>query len=81
MKSDIKTSLKSLRLHGMAIAWEELIQNGVTTRVDSSQWLLEHLLEALHFFDVHGRGPQQSVAKKRPNSIRQRPNLCQGESF
>lgn len=46
MHTDIKTNLKSLRLHGMASAWEELTQNGVTTRVDSSQWLLEHLLEA-----------------------------------
>jgi len=46
MHSDITTNLKSLRLHGMAVAWEELIENGVTTRVDSSQWLLQHLLEA-----------------------------------
>ena len=42
MHSDITTNLKSLRLHGMAVAWEELIENGVTTRVDSSQWLLQH---------------------------------------
>ena len=42
MHSDIKANLKSLRLHGMAIAWEELTENGVTTRVESSRWLLEH---------------------------------------
>ena len=40
MHTDIKTNLKSLRLHGMASAWEELTDNGITTRVDSSQWLL-----------------------------------------
>ena len=46
MRPDIKVNLKSLRLHGMAMAWDELTENGETTRVDSSKWLIEHLLEA-----------------------------------
>ena len=46
MDVDIKSSLKSLRLHGMATAWEELTEGGETGRVQSSQWLIEHLLQA-----------------------------------
>ena len=46
MDVDIKTSLKSLRLHGMATAWEELTEGGETSRVEGSKWLIEHLLEA-----------------------------------
>ena len=46
MDVDIKSSLKSLRLHGMATAWEELTEGGQTGRVQSSQWLIEHLLQA-----------------------------------
>jgi len=46
MRPDIKTNLKSLRLHGMALAWEELTEGGDTTRTESSKWLIEHLLDA-----------------------------------
>ena len=46
MRPDIKTNLKSLRLHGMAMAWDELTENGQSVRVDGSKWLIEHLLEA-----------------------------------
>ena len=46
MEVDIKTSLKSLRLHGMATAWEELTEGGETSRVEGSRWLIERLLEA-----------------------------------
>ena len=46
MRPDIKANLKSLRLHGMAMAWDELTANGETTRVESAKWLIEHLLEA-----------------------------------
>jgi len=46
MRPDIKVNLKSLRLYGMVMAWEELTQNGETTRVESSKWLIEHLLDA-----------------------------------
>lgn len=46
MRPDIKANLKSFRLHGMSIAWDELTENGETTRVENSKWLLEHLLDA-----------------------------------
>ena len=49
MRRDIATELKELRLHGMAGAWTDLtIQEGVQTdvRVQPSQWLIEHLLQA-----------------------------------
>ena len=46
MRPDIKANLKSLRLHGMALAWEELNENGETARTDSSKWLIEYLLDA-----------------------------------
>jgi DNA replication protein DnaC len=46
MRVDIKTSLKSLRLHGMAEAWGELTETGESPRVEGSRWLIEHLLQA-----------------------------------
>jgi len=46
MRPDIKATLKSFRLHGMSIAWDELTENGETTRVENSKWLLEHLIDA-----------------------------------
>jgi DNA replication protein DnaC len=43
--------LKGLRLHGMAGAWAELLEQGNgqglgSAAVESSRWLLEHLLDA-----------------------------------
>lgn len=38
--------LKQLRLHGMALAWAELVEQGSNAAVESSRWLLEHLLDA-----------------------------------
>lgn len=46
MRPDIRDSLKSLRLNGMVMAWEELTENGESSRVESAKWLLEHLLQA-----------------------------------
>ncbi|NCW99748.1 MAG: AAA family ATPase, partial [Betaproteobacteria bacterium] len=46
MFADIQASLKGLRLHGMATAWEELTQEGPSTRVEAAKWLVEHLLQA-----------------------------------
>ncbi len=48
---DITTELKELRLHGMASAWEELTthegkKNDVG--IQTSRWLIEHLLQAEH---------------------------------
>ena len=42
MFADIQASLKGLRLHGMAMAWEELTQEGPSTRVEAAKWLVEH---------------------------------------
>jgi DNA replication protein DnaC len=44
MKPDIHAELKSLRLHGMATAWAELVHSGHT--LDTSRWLVEHLIQA-----------------------------------
>jgi DNA replication protein DnaC len=42
---DVIADLKTLRLHGMASAWADLMAQG-TTSTESSRWLIEHLLEA-----------------------------------
>jgi len=43
---DVSAELKSLRLHGMAGAWSDLVEQGRNAGVDSSRWLIEHLLQA-----------------------------------
>ncbi len=43
---DVTSELKELRLQGMAMAWSELIEQG--SSIESSRWLVEHLLEAEH---------------------------------
>ncbi len=43
---DIGTELKRLRLYGMAGAWEDLVGQGGGVSVESSRWLIEHLLQA-----------------------------------
>ena len=51
MRRDISTELKELRLHGMAGAGADLTtQEGVPTEVgvQTSRWLIEHLLQAEH---------------------------------
>lgn len=45
MRRDVIAELKALRLHGMAGAWSELTAQG-TAAMDSSRWLIEHLLQA-----------------------------------
>lgn len=42
---DLAVELKQLRLHGMAGAWNDLVQNG-NEGLDGARWLLEHLLQA-----------------------------------
>ena len=44
---DLAAELKTLRLYGMAGAWEEVTAQGLST-VDASRWLIEHLLDAEH---------------------------------
>ena len=43
---DVIAELKELRLHGMAAAWTDLIEQGSLASVESSRWLIEHLLQA-----------------------------------
>jgi DNA replication protein DnaC len=45
---DVAAELKALRLHGMVGAWEEIIGQGTQAAVESSRWLIEHLLESEH---------------------------------
>ena len=44
---ELMSEFKELRLHGMAGAWEELAANG-GTGIETSRWLIEHLLQAEH---------------------------------
>ena len=46
MKPDVLVELKALRLHGMAGAWADLIEQGGNSGIESSRWLIEHLLQA-----------------------------------
>jgi DNA replication protein DnaC len=44
---DVPAELKSFRLHGMASAWGDLVeQGGGGKELESSRWLVEHLLQA-----------------------------------
>ena len=43
---DLTVELKELRLHGMAGAWVDLLEQGRNAGLDASRWLLEHLLQA-----------------------------------
>jgi hypothetical protein len=46
MTRDVTVELKALRLHGMAGAWADLVEQGTNSGLDSSRWLIEHLLQA-----------------------------------
>ena len=43
---DLGVELKQLRLNGMAGAWADLVEQGTHPGLDTSRWLLEHLLQA-----------------------------------
>jgi len=45
---DVAAELKQLRLHGMAGAWADLVAQGTLASLESSRWLIEHLLEVEH---------------------------------
>lgn len=66
---DITTELKELRLHGMAGAWADLTtQEGVPTDVgvQTSRWLIEHLLQAEHAQRAFASVRHQMKAAKFP---------------
>ncbi|MDQ3056898.1 MAG: ATP-binding protein, partial [Pseudomonadota bacterium] len=46
MRPELLVELKQLRLYGMVGAWSELVEQGHP--LDSSKWLLEHLVQAEH---------------------------------
>ena len=46
MTRDLTVELKQLRLHGMAGAWSDLMEQGANAGLDSARWLIEHLLQA-----------------------------------
>lgn len=43
---DLGVELKQLRLHGMAGAWADLVEQGCHPGFETSRWLVEHLLQA-----------------------------------
>lgn len=45
---NVGDELKALRLHGMVDAWSDIMASGTLATVESSRWLIEHLLEAEH---------------------------------
>ena len=45
---DVAGEMKEMRLYGMAGAWEELAARGDSAGLQTSRWLVEHLLDAEH---------------------------------
>lgn len=45
---NVGDELKALRLYGMVDAWNDIMASGTLATVESSRWLIEHLLEAEH---------------------------------
>jgi DNA replication protein DnaC len=45
---DVAAELKSLRLYGMAGAWDEIVDQGDSAGLQSARWLVEHLLDTEH---------------------------------
>ena len=46
MTRDLTIEVKQLRLHGMAGGWVDLLEQRLSSGLDASRWLLEHLLLA-----------------------------------
>lgn len=38
MRADIRDGLKSLRLHGMIMTWEAILENSGGSQVESAKW-------------------------------------------
>ena len=45
---NVGDELKALRLYGMVDAWNDIMASGTLATVESSKWLIEHLLDAEH---------------------------------
>lgn len=61
---DVAAELKDLRLYGMAGAWEEVAAQGDTLGIQTSRWLVEHLLQAEHA-DRHARSIRYQMHSAR----------------
>lgn len=71
MRRDISTELKELRLHGMAAAWDELTTHEGKPNdvgIQTSRWLIEHLLQAEHEQRAFASVRHQMKAAKFPPS-------------
>ena len=63
---DVTTELKALRLHGMAGARVDLVEQGSSGSLDASRWLVEHLLQAESTDRVMRSVSHQMTAAKFP---------------
>lgn len=61
---DVAAELKSLRLNGMMSAWEEIAADGSSVGLQTSRWLIEHLLQAEHT-DRHIRSIKNQMHSAR----------------
>nr|WP_295770840.1 IS21-like element helper ATPase IstB [Rhodoferax sp.] len=69
MRRDISTELKELRLHGKAGAWDELTTHEGKPNdvgIQTSRWLIEHLLQAEHAQRAFASVRHQMKAAKFP---------------
>jgi DNA replication protein DnaC len=69
MRREISTELKELRLHGMAQAWDELTTHEGKPNdvgIQTSRWLIEHLLQAEHEQRAFASVRHQMKAAKFP---------------
>ncbi|MFM7332122.1 MAG: IS21-like element helper ATPase IstB [Brachymonas sp.] len=69
MQRDIAKELKELRLHGMAQAWQELTEQDGRSNdagIQTSRWLVEHLLQAEHTHKAMVSVRHQMKAAKFP---------------
>jgi DNA replication protein DnaC len=64
--SDFIAEFKALRLHGMASAWGDGIEDGASNRWEASHWLIEHLLQAEHTDRAMRSIRNQMIAAKFP---------------
>jgi DNA replication protein DnaC len=63
---DVMVELKQLRLHGMAGAWGDLVEQGGDSGLETSRWLVEHLLQAEATDRVMRSVKHQMTAAKFP---------------
>ncbi len=59
---DVMVELKQLRLHGMAAAWADLVEQGRSAGLDSARWLIEHELPGV--YRVHLPPDPQKLMKQ-----------------